>query len=337
MKSRGIYDDLESGLNSRPVTNGNYLSQITGPGGIYENSGAGLYQKEPAYDPSYVKRMAWAGALSDISAMFGGREPQGLAVKLPMQARQMLDEQKQRQTAMLRQAEQDKLNRRYVESQITRNLAPNTPPPTQIEKLITAHDQALASGDNDRASILKQAIDKATTSSPGVQVTLNNGERQVPTTSNQTGIQKGILEAESALRDLSGIADYHSDEFLTNVGRIKASAGSFLDKMDLNTLSLADFNAQRTKFANATNQFFNSYRKEITGAAAGEKEMEDIKNSILNDELGPRAFKSAFEQFFEKAEANLNAKREAAREGINVSPQQQGSLSTDELVNKYGH
>ena len=165
----------------------------------------------------------------------------------------------------------------------------------------------------------------------------NSAGRQTPTKSVQSEIQKNVLSAEKSLNDLGKVADTHSDEFLTTMGRFKAGIGSVLDKMDSDAGGLAQFNANRTRFANAARQFFNQYRKEITGAAASVQEMEALMKSMFNEGQGPREFKASFDLFMEKAKENLHLARENAREGIDVSPLEQGeSLTDDELFKKYG-
>ena len=148
--------------------------------------------------------------------------------------------------------------------------------------------------------------------------TVNPTERQEPTKTVKSQIQKDLLAAERMLFDLDKIADTHSDEFLTTMGRLKSFAGSVLDKMDSNAFGLADFNASRTRFANAARQLFNQYRKEITGAAASEQEMKDLLDSMFNEKQGPREFRASFNLFMEKVRANLLLTREKAREGLNV-------------------
>ena len=167
--------------------------------------------------------------------------------------------------------------------------------------------------------------------------------KQDPTKSVKTQEQKAIISAEKALSDLDKVADTHSDEFLTTFGRIKASIGSALDKMDVDAGGLADFNAKRTKFANAAKQLFNNYRREITGAAASEKEMKDLLESMLNEGQGPRAFRASFDLFMEKARDNLLLARENAREGVNVGATVDNAPTLDneplndvDLLNKYG-
>ncbi len=140
-----------------------------------------------------------------------------------------------------------------------------------------------------------------------------------PTSAVDTQLQKDILAAEKQLKALDLIADTHSDEYLTTFGRMKASIGAALDKAGMDG-DLVAFNAARTKFANAANQFFNQYRKEITGAVASEQEMQALLESIMNEKQGPHEFRASFDQFMEFAEANLKANKAAATNGISVGP-----------------
>jgi hypothetical protein len=53
----------------------------------------------------------------------------------------------------------------------------------------------------------------------------------------------------------------------------------------------------QTKFTQATEQLFNQYRKEITGAAAAVQELERLRQSILNTDQSPAQFEAASQQF----------------------------------------
>lgn len=145
--------------------------------------------------------------------------------------------------------------------------------------------------------------------SPDGSVTLTQGN--VPaeqlTKQNRNKVQSGILKAEKSLLDLDGIGKTFSDEFLTFGGKAKAGVGSFLDKTGLDVgQSLQDFNAKRVGFVNNVRQFFNTYRKDITGAAASVQELEFLMKSMLNENLGPDEFKSAYDQFIGKVRAQID-------------------------------
>lgn len=182
------------------------------------------------------------------------------------------------------------------------------------------------------------AVKKAGASNTTVNV--NPEGRQAPTKTNASKIQQDVLKAQTALKDLHKVADTHSDEFLTTWGRIKAGLGSALDKMNSDAGGLADFNAQRTQFSNAAKQMFNQYRKEITGAAASEKEMKDLLESMFNDDQGPKEFKASFDLFMEKAEENLRMAQQNATQGIDIEGRNEvpaGAPASDaDLFKKYG-
>ena len=130
----------------------------------------------------------------------------------------------------------------------------------------------------------------------------------------KTDLQKGILGAQESLGDLDAIGNKFASNYLTYSGRGKAALGSVLDKAGIDN-GLTQFNADRTAFVNQLNQTFNQYRKEITGAAAGEKEMERLLASMMNEEQGPEAFQAAYSQFKEAAQRNLALKQQQLQGG----------------------
>jgi hypothetical protein len=158
---------------------------------------------------------------------------------------------------------------------------------------------------------------KELNSKAGVNINLNTG-KQAPTKKIQNDIQEGIRDSQQALKDLGRIADTHSEEFLTTVGRFKAALGKVADKFGVDPAGLASFNAERSKFSTNVKQFFNQYRKDITGAAASAQELEQLIDSLFSDELGPLEFKARFGEISDKMQANLEMNQKQAREGIEV-------------------
>lgn len=203
-------------------------------------------------------------------------------------------------------------------------------PSSNVGKLMADRAAAAAAGASaQELAAYDAAIEKAGKSG-GPMISVTVGDKQPLTRSNQSKVQDKIMDAEVALSDLESIANKYSGDFLTYGGRAKAALGGVADKMG----PLADmvgldgpitkdavaFNAQSAAFKNSINQFFNQYRKEITGAAASEKEMQMLMDSMFNKDLGPEAFKSTFEQFKAKAKKNYELNKRAAREGVNVGP-----------------
>lgn len=139
------------------------------------------------------------------------------------------------------------------------------------------------------------------------------------TTPVRTNLQEGITGAETSLSNLKAVGDKFADEYLTYGGRAKAALGGVLDKAGVGG-DLSGFNAKRTQFRNEVNQLWNTYRKEITGAGAGVKELEMLKDSMMNDEQGPQEFQAAYSQFMEKAQRELELKKQQLGGGAPAAP-----------------
>jgi hypothetical protein len=165
-----------------------------------------------------------------------------------------------------------------------------------------------------------------------ISLTVDNGKQEM-TKSTATDVQGQILDAEKELSSLDAIANKYSGEFLTYKGRLKAYAGKQFDRAGVDS-ALTGFNAKRTAFKNEVNQFFNKYKKEITGAAASEQEMIDLRNSIFNEDLGPEEFMSAYNQFKDKARKNYEMNKRTARSGVDVAVDPKYNGMTDEQLKK---
>lgn len=150
-----------------------------------------------------------------------------------------------------------------------------------------------------------------------ISLTVDNGKQDM-TKATESDVQGQILDAEKEMSSLNSIASKYSADFLTYKGRVKAFAGRQFDRAGVES-ELTSFNAKRTAFKNEVNQFFNKYKKEITGAAAGEQEMIDLRNSIFNENLGPEEFMAAYNQFMEKARKNYELNKRTARTGVDVA------------------
>lgn len=123
------------------------------------------------------------------------------------------------------------------------------------------------------------------------------------TYANQAGA-KLSKEAEKT-KGIPGIAQ--GTELLANLttGMSKEDRAKFLEK--------------RAAYLNNVDQVFNAYRKEITGAAAGEKEIERIRASFLNGEMSPSEFKGSLDQIVEKYKSEADQAKSALGAGIEVN------------------
>lgn len=130
-------------------------------------------------------------------------------------------------------------------------------------------------------------------------------------------MQKSILGGEKALIGLEKVASSFQDDFLTYEGRAKAAAGGIADKLGSKG-EYSKFNAKRTKLINNAKQFFNQYRKEITGAAASERELKDLEASMFNVNQGPEEFKSSFDNFIGKMRDEVESQKDTLVNGVDV-------------------
>lgn len=147
------------------------------------------------------------------------------------------------------------------------------------------------------------------------------GGAQGITKKTKGNLEKQLVTFERNISDLTRIEEQFKPEFLTFLGRgqsflssIKSKAGAGLDKDEKRFLQ------QRTRFTNNINQFFNRYRKDITGAAASVQELESLKKSMFNEDLSPAEFEASFGEFKSGVLRSRRLVRKLLREGI------QGSL-----------
>jgi len=169
------------------------------------------------------------------------------------------------------------------------------------------------------------------TTNPDGSVSFSMGGSSNLTKANRTDVQKKYRSALETINNLNTVADKYSKDYLTVQGMAKSVAGSALDSFGVGG-DLVDFNAQRQSFRNEVSQMFNQYRNIITGSAAGEKEMKDLKDSIINADLPPKEFMAAYNQFIDKAKRNLNLN--ARLDGVNPDElmQQAGVKTPKEFV-----
>lgn len=97
----------------------------------------------------------------------------------------------------------------------------------------------------------------------------------------KTNLEKSILGADKLLGQLKATEAMFKDEFLTIGGKVRYQKLLLLDKANV-PLNQEDAAYLRSYSAWDQNnlQYFNQYRKEITGVAAGEKEIAWLEASI---------------------------------------------------------
>jgi len=159
--------------------------------------------------------------------------------------------------------------------------------PTEREKAISdGYQPHVSSGVNinigDDGKLSKKVVDKLVTETVGL---------------------------EKQLSDLSQLRGSMRPEFFTFKGKAEAGATKFFEKLGVTPQSMGfadnrEFVQAKAAFVQRNDQFFNAYRKEITGAAASEQELKRLEQAIpshTNDSF------STFQSKLTDMEVNLEA------------------------------
>ena len=140
------------------------------------------------------------------------------------------------------------------------------------------------------------------------------------TRSVNTSLQNDVIGGTETLALLDGIDETFNEESLTYAGKAGIEGARFLDKTPLRGLGVGKEELKaNAKFESNVRQFFNAYRKEITGAAAAVQEMEELQRSIISMKDSPTEFKAKKQELRKKTQRMLRIKRKMLREGINVN------------------
>lgn len=172
---------------------------------------------------------------------------------------------------------------------------------------------------------------------------------QDPAAALKSEAQKDVKSKELALKQLEKVQQGYDPDYFTYKGQADLGASQFAQKAKgtpiLESLSevaasgltgksqeeRAKFIENRSKYMNNVDQLFNAYRKEITGAAAGEKEMDMLKKSFLNGDMSPSQFTGALSQIVEKYNSESNFNKDILNKGLDITPKKE----TNTLFNQY--
>ncbi len=127
----------------------------------------------------------------------------------------------------------------------------------------------------------------------------------------------GAIDNLSRLKDIRSTFD---PQFLTYVGKgrqallkTKERAGVSLDPTEKQYLG------QYRQFSEGVEQFFNQYKKDITGAAAAVAEISALKESIINTDLSPTEFTSSYDRLVNEATRTINIQNSLLDKGLSPS------------------
>jgi len=187
----------------------------------------------------------------------------------------------------------------------------------------------------------------AAASSSGTQISFNEdgsiaSYSSTPTMGTKTEIQKDIKNNEKAMAQIEKLQKDYDPSYFTFKGQADASTSKFAEKSKgtpglegasnlaasrvtgKSPKERAQFIEKRSQYINNIEQVFNTYKKEITGAAAGEREIEMLRKSFLNGDMSPSEFQGAMEQVVSKYKSEGDINKSALTTGIDVSPSSTG-------------
>jgi hypothetical protein len=187
---------------------------------------------------------------------------------------------------------------------------------TAQRALMTPEERAREAGLIEQAKAPYKSKGLEITTNPDGTTTItqggvaNNGlEKSV-----KSDIQKDIVGLEKSASDLRSIVASAKPEFNTYQYQASNALNKLMDKFGrpIDKDKIGEYK----KYQNNVKQFFNAYKKEITGASAAVQEMQDLQDSLFSVDSSPSEFQAGLKQVQETVNRNLRLKRKLLREGV---------------------
>lgn len=143
--------------------------------------------------------------------------------------------------------------------------------------------------------------------------------------SGVTTAQKSILGAKGLQKTLEIMETQFEPEFLTIQGKTKAAIAEGLGKLGITSdEEINKFIRRKSEWEAANRQYFNQYRKEITGVAAGEKEIAYLEASIPNINDSPAVYQAKIKLQRELNQDIIERNQQALQIGLKETRDAQG-------------
>lgn len=143
--------------------------------------------------------------------------------------------------------------------------------------------------------------------------------------SGVTAAEKSILGAAGLQKSLEIMDVQFEPEFLTYQGKTKAAIAEGLGKLGITSdAEINNFISRKAEWEAANRQYFNQYRKEITGVAAGEKEIAYLEASIPNINDSPAVYKAKIKLQREFNQDIINRNQKFLQTGLKETRDAQG-------------
>lgn len=194
---------------------------------------------------------------------------------------------------------------------------PNTQPPSvtgaTLPPAATAPDATPAPVANaPLPPPVTQAAPPASVPPPGT--TPLPGRNLTPGQATRTAAEKDVSSADHLNAVLADLEANYDPSFLTAPGQLAASAENAINRMGGN-VDLTNRN-RRHAFNSAVGRAFDAYRKDITGAAAAQQELDRLQQNFLSTEMSPQQFKVNLRMLRMLGERNRQINVELLARGI---------------------
>jgi len=148
---------------------------------------------------------------------------------------------------------------------------------------------------------------------PTTNVTVNTGMEKT----TKASIEKSLVGSVDQLLKLESIGNDIFKPALTLEGQAKNWIYKTKDYLGMELpKEQKEFLGKARVFIEDLEQYFNTYRKEITGAQAAVKELEMLRKSVLNKKLSPTQFEYSFNRIMGVVKKDIRIKRMLLAQGF---------------------
>ena len=149
-------------------------------------------------------------------------------------------------------------------------------------------------------------------------ISIGKGNLNNMSNKTQGTLEGDILSGTDALDQLNMIEATFEKDFYTIGGKSEAWLKNFFNKMDPSQVDA--FTQRKGVHDQYVLQYFNAYRKWVTGVASGEKEMAWIQRSIPSSKDAPMTFESKLKSIKAYTEKAIARQKLALNKGLNIEP-----------------
>ncbi len=200
------------------------------------------------------------------------------------------------------------------------------------------------------AKDLKQYQQKEPSAGVDVQFDSETGNLKsitsTPTSTTTSQVQSDLVNAQKDWQPIAEMEQKFNSEYFTDLGQIGISAVAQAErKKGIPVVGKAlqfaadkltgksreeqkQFVVDATKYINNMEQFFNRYRKQITGSAAAIQEIQMLRKSYVNKELSESQFIGALQGIKERYLYETDFYKNVLTKGVDVTPGTQPNTNT---------